>query len=70
MLDERLLKLGMIWQWKAKKGSPYQEDLGTYGDALSRLARRHDSSGADHHRAESDVFERADCLSRGMVPTP
>jgi hypothetical protein len=34
LLDERLLKLGMIWQWKAKKGSPYAEDMGTYADAL------------------------------------
>ena len=33
-IDERLLKLGMIWQWKANKGSPYAEDLGTYGDAI------------------------------------
>jgi hypothetical protein len=33
-LDERLLKLGMIWQWKALKGAPYAEDMGTYGDAL------------------------------------
>jgi hypothetical protein len=34
-LSERLLKLGMTWQWKAQKGSPYSEDIGTYGDALS-----------------------------------
>ena len=34
-LDERLLKLGMIWQWKAHKGSPYAEDMGTYSDALA-----------------------------------
>ena len=33
-VDERLLKLGMIWQWKANKGSPYAEDMGTYGDAM------------------------------------
>src|SRR4029434_10549876 len=33
-LDERLLKLGMVWQWKAQKGSPYAEDMGTFGDAL------------------------------------
>jgi hypothetical protein len=32
---ERILKLGMIWQWKAQKGSPYAEDMGTYGDALT-----------------------------------
>jgi hypothetical protein len=41
ILDERVLKLGMIWQWKAQKGSPYAEDMGTYGDALNT------SSGAD-----------------------
>jgi hypothetical protein len=35
VLDERLLKLAMIWQWKAQKGSPYAEDLGTYGDAMA-----------------------------------
>jgi hypothetical protein len=34
-IDDRLLKLGMIWQWKAKKGSQYTEDMGTYGDALT-----------------------------------
>jgi hypothetical protein len=34
-LDERLLKLAMIWQWKASKGSPYAEDMSTYGDALA-----------------------------------
>lgn len=35
LLDERLLKLGMIWQWKANKGTSYQEDMGTFGDALT-----------------------------------
>ena len=39
-LDERLLKLGMIWQWKAQKGSPYAEDMGTYSDALSNVTGR------------------------------
>jgi len=37
-LDERILKLGMIWQWKANKGSPYAEDMGTYSDALVMVA--------------------------------
>ena len=41
-LDERVLKLGMIWQWKAQKGSAYAEDMGTYGDALTN-AMGHDS---------------------------
>ena len=35
LLGDRLLKLGMIWQWKAYKGTPYTEDMGTYGDALT-----------------------------------
>jgi hypothetical protein len=34
-LNERLLKLGMIYQWKAHKGSPYAEDMGSFSDALA-----------------------------------
>jgi hypothetical protein len=41
-LDERLLKLGMIWQWKANKGTSYAEDMGTFSDALA-MAMGHDS---------------------------
>ena len=41
-LDERLLKLGMVWQWKANKGTSYAEDMGTYADALA-VAMGHDS---------------------------
>lgn len=33
-LDERLLKLGMIWQWKANKGRPYSEDMTNFEEAL------------------------------------
>jgi hypothetical protein len=53
LLDERLLKLGMIWQWKAYKGGPYAEDVGTYGDAISK-AMGTDSPGpiiVDRRRA-------------------
>jgi hypothetical protein len=35
-LDERLLKLAMIYQWKAYKGGAYAEDMSTFGDALTR----------------------------------
>jgi hypothetical protein len=38
LLDERLLKLAMIWQWKAQKGSPYAEDMGNYATALDMVA--------------------------------
>ncbi len=41
ILDERLLKLGMIWQWKQNKGTSYAEDMGTYETALS-VAAGHD----------------------------
>jgi len=34
-LDERLLKLGMIWLWKSRKGSPYAEDLGNWSNAMA-----------------------------------
>lgn len=36
-LNERVLRLGIIWQWRANKGLPYAEDLSTYEDALSML---------------------------------
>lgn len=35
LLDERLLSLGMIWQWKANKGQPYQEDMENFNNAMS-----------------------------------
>ncbi|MGK6313726.1 phage adaptor protein [Neorhizobium sp. DT-125] len=35
LLDERLLKLGIIWQWKANKGQQYAEDLSNFEDALA-----------------------------------
>lgn len=34
---EELLKLGMIWQWKANKGWPYAEDMANYEAKLSRM---------------------------------
>ena len=39
----------MIWQWKANKGAPYAEDMGTYGDAL-RDADGQGQSSADPGR--------------------
>jgi hypothetical protein len=37
-LDERLLKLGLIWAWLESKGQPYAEAMGTYSDALAMAA--------------------------------
>lgn len=39
-LDERLLKLGMIWQWKHDKGLPYAEDMLTYEQHLAQRVMR------------------------------
>lgn len=39
-LDEALLKLGMVWQWKAYKGLGYAEEMATYEQRLAhRVAR-------------------------------
>lgn len=36
-IDERLLKLGIIWQWKANKGLAYAQDQDAYEDLLEKL---------------------------------
>jgi hypothetical protein len=36
-LDEELLKLGIIWQWKANKGAPYAEDMENFEDLKAKL---------------------------------
>lgn len=43
-LGQRVLKLGIIWQWKANKGRPYGEDMATFQEALSR--KKADDKGA------------------------
>ena len=35
-LDERLLKLGIIWRWREMKGLPYAENMADYERALSK----------------------------------
>jgi hypothetical protein len=39
-LDARLLKLGMIWQHRANKGLPYEEDMVNYETLLAQLVMR------------------------------
>jgi hypothetical protein len=39
-IDERLLKLGIIWKWREMKGLPYAEDLATYERLLAKLIMR------------------------------
>lgn len=35
-LSEEVLKLGMIWQWKANKGQAYAEDMANYEELLAQ----------------------------------
>ena len=39
-LDERLLTLGIIWQWRANKGLAYAEDLTNYEEEKEKLIAR------------------------------
>jgi hypothetical protein len=36
ILSERLLTLGIVWNWKYRKGTDYAEELSLYREALSR----------------------------------
>ena len=40
LLDEKVLRLGIIWQWKANKGLPYAEDMASYEMALAEAVGR------------------------------
>jgi hypothetical protein len=37
LLNEELLKLGIVWQWKANKGHAYAEDMANYEELLATL---------------------------------
>lgn len=39
-LSEELLKLGIIWQWRANKGLPYAEDMQNYEIELAKQIMR------------------------------
>lgn len=49
LLDERLLRLGVVWRWKAMKGLDYSEELQSYELALSQAQAR--DSGAQQIRS-------------------
>jgi hypothetical protein len=70
VLDERLLKLGMIYRWKADKGTPYAEDMGTYIDALSVRAGRDKPSPILINRQPLSSAVRTSVAYPWPVPTP
>lgn len=67
-LDERLLTLGMIWQWKAQKGLPYAEDLANYEIELSTAIK--EDRGADILSVGSSRTRAHDDYSMAMDYTP
>jgi len=58
----------MIWQWKAQKGSPYAEDMGTYGDALTSAMGRDNPAPIIIGRRASSLAVRT--AYPWQVPTP
>jgi hypothetical protein len=69
-LDERLLKLGMLWQWKAMKGSAYAEDMGTFADALVTAEGADKPSPILVDRAPISALSTAGIAYPWPVPTP
>lgn len=39
-IDEKLLELGMIWQWRSNKGLPYAEDMTNFERYLNRRMKK------------------------------
>ena len=39
LLPDRLLRLGLIWQWRESKGLPYAEDMMTYEEVMAKEVR-------------------------------
>ena len=70
LIDERLLKLGMIWQWKSQKGSPYAEDMGTYTDALMMAMGADKPAPIIHGRKTIPTNVAAGTSYSGVAPMP
>jgi hypothetical protein len=70
VLDERLLKLGMIWKWKYDKGAPYAEDMGTYTDALMMRAGKDQPAPIMVNRVPLMNSVRATVAYPWPLPTP
>lgn len=61
-LDEKLIKLGLVWRWKAAKGLPYAEDMETYERAVQKAA------GEDGGSASLSMVNRGPRLLEVNIP--
>ena len=66
ILPERLLRLCMIWRWKANKGLPYPQDFETYELAL-RNARANDGGREVIAIAGREVFGHVKTAWPGVI---
>ena len=69
LLDERVLRLGMIWQWKENKGLPFDVAYQVYQDALGRAAAHEGTRGAIEMGGRR-YFDRVKLAWPGIVGTP
>ena len=68
-LPERILKLGMLWQWKANKGSALRRGHGHLGRCHGQCDGDRQPR-PDHHRPPADLGARPHGVSVDEVPTP
>lgn len=69
ILDERVLKLGMIWQWKENKGLPFDVAYRVYEDALGQAAAHEGTRGIVQFGGRR-YFDRVKLAWPGIVGTP
>ena len=69
LLDERVLRLGMIWQWKESKGLPFDVAYQVYQDALGRAAAHEGARGVIEMGGRR-YFDRVKLAWPGIVGTP
>jgi hypothetical protein len=67
-LDEELLKLGMLYQWKADHGQPYEEHMNDYSDLFERLTTT--DAGAKVVRVGRARLPRGAHIAYPQVITP
>lgn len=67
-LDERLIKLGLRWRWKAAKGFPYAEDFKTYEMQKAQIQARDGASTAINTGGDPYYNWRAN-VPEGNFPT-
>ena len=64
-LNSRILQLGIIWEWRQRKGLPYQEDLQTYELALAKAINEDKGARIIGQRTRAEI--RAKIAYPGVI---